>query len=153
MRPIRFSPECFSPKCFLPHQPSSHRAATNRPRPRPIRIAACAAAALLAASAAQAHAGYFELINRSGDSIVAVAASRAGTAAFADKPIGAPLAGDGGATTIELAGPDCRYDLRLSLRDGRVLEYADIDVCRHRALRVKARPRREPAASTLATQP
>lgn len=124
-----------------------------RPRPRPRRTVAIAAAALLVASAAQAHAGYFELINRSGERIVAVAASRAGAASFADKPIGAPLNGDGASATIELPGPACRYDLRLSLRDGRVLEYADIDVCRHRALRVEARPRRGPETSSATTRP
>ena len=118
-----------------------------------IRTAALAVAALAAASTAQAQARYFELSNRGGDSIVAVAASPAGAAAFVDKPIGASLPGGGAATTIQLAGPDCRYDLRFSLADGRVLEYAAIDVCRHRGLRVAA-PRRAPApAAGLAKGP
>jgi len=117
-----------------------------------IRTAAFVFALLAAAFAAQAQARYFELSNRGGDSIVAVAVSPAGAAAFADKPIGAPLPGGGGATTIQLAGPDCRYDLRFSLADGRVLEYADVDVCRHRGLRVAAPPRRTPATG-LAKHP
>lgn len=118
-----------------------------------IRPTVLALAALAAAFAAQAHARYFELINRGGDSIVAVAVSKAGAAAFADKPIGAPLRGGGASATIELGGPDCRYDLRFSLADGRVLEYADIDVCRHRGLRVAAPPAARAVPNRSATAP
>lgn len=119
-----------------------------------IRTAALFVAALSAASAAQAHARYFEIINRGGDSIVAVAASPAGDAAFADKPIGAPLQGGGATATIELAGYGCRYDLRFSLANGRVLEYADVEVCRHRGLRVAASPQRVARPATgLAGKP
>lgn len=113
------------------------------PATRPLAFA-LALGALPAAFAAQAHARYSEVINRGGDSIVAVAAAPAGTAAFVDKPVGAPLAGGGGAATIELPGPGCRYDLRFVLADGRRFEYADIDACRHRGLRVVA-PRRSAA--------
>ncbi|QQP94961.1 hypothetical protein [Lysobacter enzymogenes] len=119
-----------------------------------IRTAALLVAALSAAGAAQAQARYFEIINRGGDSIVAVAASPAGAAAFADKPIAAPLQGGGATATIELAGPGCRYDLRFSLANGRVLEYADVDACRHRGLRVAAAPQRAARPATgLAGRP
>ncbi|QWP77569.1 hypothetical protein J5226_03940 [Lysobacter sp. K5869] len=118
-----------------------------------IRTAALVLVALAAASAAQAHARYFELVNRGGDSIVAVAASKAGAADFADKPLGAPLRGGGESATIELPGPDCRYDLRFSLADGRVLEYADIDICRSRGLRVAAPPAARAVPDRAATKP
>lgn len=93
------------------------------------------------AGTAQAHAPpparYLKLVNRAHDSIVALAVAAAGSDAFRELPIGAPLGGGGRSTTVAVAGEDCRYDVRLLFRDGRTQIYRDVDLCRYNALRVR----------------
>lgn len=101
-------------------------------------------AALLAASAAEANAGrsgghYFSLFNATHDSVTALSVARARSGDFRPVDIGAPLRGGNTATTIWLGTTDggCLQDLRVGFRDGRTLLYRDIDVCRHRQLRLR----------------
>jgi hypothetical protein len=81
---------------------------------------------------------YLELINRAHNSIVSLAIAAEGSDAFRDLPIDTPLQGGGNATTLAVAGEACRYDIRVSFRDGRSLLYKGFDVCRYRSLRVRA---------------
>ena len=81
---------------------------------------------------------YLELVNRAHDSIVSLAIADEGSEAFRDLPIEAPLRGGGNATTLAISGEVCRYDIRVSFRGGRSLLYKGVDVCRYRALRVRA---------------
>ncbi|MEH6416105.1 hypothetical protein [Pseudomonas sp. CGJS7] len=101
----------------------------------------------LSAAAPSAERGrYFEVINRSHEAVTALAVARAGAAEFVDKPLRAPLAAGGGATTIQIVGEGCAYDIKTTFADGRAVVYSDIDVCRYRALRMPPPPRRENAA-------
>lgn len=87
---------------------------------------------------AEPSARYLELINRAHDSIVSLAIADEGSDAFRDLPIDTPLQGGGNATTLAVAGEACRYDIRISFRDGRSSLYKGFDVCRYRSLRVRA---------------
>lgn len=91
-----------------------------------------------------AHAGgaptrYFDLVNASHDSVTSLAVAPAGGDAFRDVDLGPPLRGGVTSTTVELPQGDCVRDFRLAFADGRVLVYPDIDVCRHRQLRLSQR--------------
>lgn len=81
---------------------------------------------------------YLELINRAHDSIVSLAIAAEGSDAFRDLPVDAPLQGGGHATTLAISGEVCRYDIRISFRDGRSLLYKGVDICRYRGLRVRS---------------
>lgn len=81
---------------------------------------------------------YLELINRANDSIVSLAIAAEGSDAFRDLPMDAPLQGGGNATTLAISGEVCRYDIRISFRDGGSLLYKGVDVCRYRGLRVRS---------------
>lgn len=72
---------------------------------------------------------YLELSNRAHDSLVALAVAAPGSQAFHDVPLGPPLQGGGNSATVGVAGPACRYDLRLTFKDGRAVLYPDVDVC------------------------
>ena len=93
-----------------------------------------------AQAVAQTH--YLELVNRAQDSIVSLSVAPAGSDAFQDKPIDAPLLGGGGATTIAIAGAGCVYDLRFVFRGGRAAVYEHVDVCRDRSVRIRSVPKR-----------
>lgn len=84
---------------------------------------------------AQTH--YFELINRTHDSLVSLSVAASGSDAFEAKPLEAPLLGGGAATTIQIDGAGCRYDFRFGFRTGEALVYKDVDVCRNRSLRIR----------------
>lgn len=97
--------------------------------------------ALSAAAPAAARGRYFEVINRSHEAVSALAVARTGAGEFVDQPLHAPLAAGGGATTIQIVGEGCAYDIKTTFADGRAVVYSDIDVCRYRALRMPP-PRR-----------
>ncbi|WP_202842338.1 hypothetical protein [Luteimonas saliphila] len=105
---------------------------------------AIALAALLTASAAEANPGrsaghYFSLFNATHDSVTALSVARARSDDFRPIDIGKPLRGGNTETTVWLDTADhgCVQDLRFEFRDGRVLLYRDIDVCRNRQLRLR----------------
>jgi hypothetical protein len=79
---------------------------------------------------------YLELVNRAHDSIISLSVATAGSDEFRELPMGAPLGGGGGAATFSVAGEDCRYDIRASFSDGSAQVYRNLDLCRHRGLRI-----------------
>ena len=87
---------------------------------------------------------YFELINRAHDRLVALAVAPAGSDRFQSKPLGKAIDSGGDSATIELAGDQCRYDLRFTFGNGRAVVYSDIDACHNRSLRIQPL-RRAPA--------
>ena len=84
---------------------------------------------------------YLELVNRAHDTVTAVSAAPAGSGAFQPMPLPAPLRGGGDATTLSVAGEHCRHDLQFTFRDGRSVVYPQVDLCRHRGLRIQPLPR------------
>lgn len=108
----------------------------------PTRLAFLATV-LATVAALPAHAAdttrYLDLRNRAHDSVVAVAIAPAGSDTYQPRPITA-LTGGGDATTLALAGDTCRYDLRLTFKDGRTARYTDVDVCRGRTLVIAPLP-------------
>ena len=106
---------------------------------RPMRTAVLAT--LLVAATAHVHAGsaptrYFDVVNTAHDSVTALAVAPAGSGAFREVALDAPLRGGLTSTTLDLAEGGCLRDLRVAFRDGRTLVYPDIDVCRNRQLRL-----------------
>ena len=106
---------------------------------RPMRAAVLAT--LLVATTAHANAEraptrYFDLVNASHDSVTSLAVAPAGSGAFRDVELDAPLRGGLTSTTVNLADGGCLRDIRVAFRDGRTLVYPDIDVCRNRQLRL-----------------
>ena len=97
--------------------------------------------------ATAAHAGPGEetrdldLVNRAHDSVTSLAVAPAGSDAFHDKPLGAPLRGGGDSTTIEFAGDSCLYDIRIKFRNGRTLVYKEVDICSGGKLAIRSLPR------------
>lgn len=104
-------------------------------------------ATLLFAAAAHAGAGkdtrYLDLINRAYDSVTSLEVAPAGSDAFQEKPLGAPLRGGGDSTTIEIAGESCLYDIRFKFRNGRTLIYKDVDICSGGKLAIRQLPSRD----------
>ena len=102
-------------------------------------------ATLLFATATHAGAGkdtrYLDLINRAHDSVTSLEVAQAGTDAFQEKPLGAPLRGGGDSITIEIAGESCLYDVRFKFRNGRTLVYKDVDICSGGKLAIRPLPR------------
>ncbi|HJU39650.1 MAG TPA: hypothetical protein VJ724_08760 [Tahibacter sp.] len=96
------------------------------------------------AGAAHAHATdstrYLSLVNRAPDSVMSLSAAPAGTDAFAAIALAEPLRG-GDAATVEIAGGDCRYDVRATFRDGREAVYRGVDACRKGGLYIERLPR------------
>ncbi|MGH8026199.1 MAG: hypothetical protein ACREO0_05655 [Pseudoxanthomonas sp.] len=113
---------------------------------RPINQAAVLLTVLFAAGA-QAGTGkttrYLDLVNRSHDSVASLAIAPAGSDAFQEKQLGAPLRGGGDATTIEIAGDACLYDFRFLFRNGRTLIYKDVDICSGGKLSIRPLPARD----------
>lgn len=111
-----------------------------------MRISSIAPVALIAAvvaTTAHAQSGriagrYFEIINATYDSVTSLAVADAGGSDFHDVALGEPLRGGVTAITIDLPHGGCVRDLRVTFNDGRRLLYPAIDVCRHRALRLRA---------------
>lgn len=102
-------------------------------------------ATVLFATAAHAGAGketrYLDLVNRAHDSVTSLAVAPAGSDAFQEKPLGAPLRGGGDSTTIEFAGETCLYDIRFKFLNGRTLVYKDVDICSGGKLAIRSLPR------------
>jgi len=101
-------------------------------------------ATLLFATAAHAGEGkdirYLDLINRAHDSVTSLEVAPAGSDAFQEKPLGAPLRGGGDSTTIEILAESCLYDFRFKFRNGRTLVYKDVDVCSGGKLAIRQLP-------------
>lgn len=99
---------------------------------------------LLFATVAHAGAGkdtrYLDLINRAYDSVTSLEVAPAGSDAFQEKPLGAPLRGGGDSTTIEIASEGCLYDFRFKFRNGRTLIYKDVDICSGGKLAIRQLP-------------
>jgi hypothetical protein len=97
-------------------------------------------AALPLAGSASAHGKlpirYLELVNRAHSSVVSLSVATAGSQEFRALPMGTPLGGGGEAATFSVAGEDCRYDIRASFSDGSAQVYRNLDLCRHRGLRI-----------------
>jgi len=108
---------------------------------RPMRTAAFAIllAAATHANAERAPTRYFDLVNTAHDSVTSLAVAPAGSDAFREIELGAPLRGGLTSATVEIPGDGCLRDFRLVFRDGRTLVYPDVDVCRYRSLRLTAR--------------
>lgn len=104
-------------------------------------------ATLLFTAAAHAGAGkdtrYLDLINRAHDSVTSLEVAPAGSDAFQEKPLGAPLRGGGDSTTIEIASEGCLYDFRFKFRNGRTLIYKDVDICSGGKLAIRRLPARD----------
>jgi hypothetical protein len=82
----------------------------------------------------------FKLVNRGFDSVVSLSIAPAGTDAYREVYLGEPLRGGGESATVEIPMQSCRYDFRFALRNGRVVVYDAIDVCRGTGLRIEAPP-------------
>jgi hypothetical protein len=101
--------------------------------------------------ATSAHAGpantthYLDLVNRAHDSVVLLEVAPAGSSAFQEHPLGSPLPGGGGSTTIEIADEGCLYDMRFKFGNGRTLIYKDVDVCNGGRLVIRPLPHRQAA--------
>lgn len=100
------------------------------------------ATAATCAVAAEPATRYLELSNRAHDSLTALAIAEPGGNVFRDVPLGAPVRGGGDATTLQLAGDACRYDLRFTFRNGRSMIYRDVDICAHR-VSIRPLPRKQ----------
>ena len=103
-------------------------------------LAAMSVIAVVPAGAKE-HTYYLELINRAHDSVTAVAIAPAGEEDFLPMTLAGPLRGGGGSATLQIAGAQCLYDVRVQFRDGRTGVQRNVDVCRHRGLRLRALPR------------
>lgn len=109
-----------------------------------MRLTYTAVLAILATTTAYAgdtNTRYLELINRAHDSMTSFAVAAPGSEAFVDVPLGAPLRGGGGSTTLGLADASCRYDLRFKFIDGRAMVYPGVDICRYPRVRIRHLPR------------
>lgn len=89
---------------------------------------------------ARTHTRYLELINRAHDSVTSLAIAPAGSDAYREMPLGAPLHGGGDSTTVELAVESCLHDLRFVFRNGRTLIYESVDICRHPRVHIRRLP-------------
>ena len=104
-----------------------------------------AIALLWFANTAPADAGtntrFLDVSNLSHDSVTSLEVAPAGTDAYQQKPLGAPLQGGGDSTTIEIPAEGCLYDMRFNFRNGKTLIYKDVDVCSGRKLAIQRLPR------------
>lgn len=102
------------------------------------------AVALVAVLSTQVIAGsrhhHVELVNRAQSSVTAIAVAAAGSDAFRDVALASPVRGGGGATAIEVAGDDCRVDLRYRFLDGRSAISRNVDICRTHGFRIQPLP-------------
>lgn len=113
-----------------------------------LAVLAAISVASIDAAAADAPLHYLTLVNRAHDSVTALSIAPTGSDAFRPLPLHAPLRGGGGSTTLEIAGEQCRHDVRVSFRDDRVQLYRAVDVCRQRGLRLRP-PSRDAAGPAL----
>lgn len=118
---------------------------------RPMRTAVLAILLTTTATHAgvRAHTRYLELINRAHDSVTSFAIAPAGSDAFREMPLGAPLRGGGDSTTIEVTDESCLYDLRFVFLNGRALIYQGVDICRHPRVHIRRLPARTKAGTLI----
>lgn len=92
------------------------------------RLVAVVIAALVAASPmpALAAAGNFTLVNRTGSDIASLSIRRVGTTqwtALGGKPA------SGSRTAVAFANPDCAFDIRATLADGKNATFSGVNLC------------------------
>lgn len=104
-------------------------------------FAAVLALATALPAAAESSTRYLTVVNRSHDSVTALAIAPAGTAAATPQALKSALRGGGASTIVEVAADTCRHDVRVMFRNGRSQLYRDVDLCRQRALRLQPLPR------------
>lgn len=92
--------------------------------------------ALPAAAGDTAKTRYLDLVNRSRDSVTAVAIAPAGSTEFRASMLAQPVQGGGDATTLAIREEGCQFDVRLQFRDGRSVIYKNVDACRLQSLRI-----------------
>jgi hypothetical protein len=123
---------------------------------RPIHVHAAVFSLLVSSFAIQADARdntrYLTLVNRAHDGVGRLAASPAGSDAFREVPIGAPLRGGGESVTVEMPADGCLYDLRFEFRNGRTMVYKDVDLCRYSTVRIRPLPQRDEDKPAYAEQ-
>ena len=73
-----------------------------------------------------AAASSFQLVNRTGGSIVSIEVRRSGTAAWGAVG-GAAMAG--ATAAVSFSDPDCAFDLRVTLASGEKLTFAGVNLC------------------------
>jgi hypothetical protein len=80
----------------------------------------------------------YTLVNRTFDSVTAVAVAPAGDAAFDDIALGEALQGGMTSTAISMPAGDCHRDIRVTFRDKHQQTFPNVDVCRSGGLRLTA---------------
>ena len=92
------------------------------------RFAAVIIAALVAMTPvpALADAGNFTLVNKTGSDIASLSIRRVGTAQWT--PLGGTPA-NGSRTAVAFANPDCAFDIRATLVDGKSATFSGINLC------------------------
>ena len=92
------------------------------------RLVAVVIAALVAAVPvpALADAGKFTLVNKTGSNIASLSIRRVGTAQWT--PLGGNPA-NGSRTAVAFANPDCAFDIRATLADGKSATFSGVNLC------------------------
>jgi hypothetical protein len=75
---------------------------------------------------ANAAAGNFTLVNKTGAAIVSLQIRRVGTSAW--QPLGGTPA-DGGRTAVAFANPDCAFDIKANLVGGGSATFSGVNLC------------------------
>jgi len=82
---------------------------------------------------------YLRVLNRSHDSVHHLQVAPANGGDFESRPID-PIDAGGGSAVVRLGDAGCRFDLRLTFRNGRQALYRDVDACRGDVLVVRPLP-------------
>ena len=92
------------------------------------RLVAIVVAALVAVLPvpAIAAAGNFTLVNKTGTNIASLSIRRVGTAPWT--PLGGNPA-NGSRTAVAFANPDCAFDIRATLADGKSATFTAVNLC------------------------
>ncbi|WP_407351200.1 hypothetical protein [Luteimonas sp. R10] len=96
---------------------------------------------------------HFDIVNAAHDSVISLSVAPAGSDAYREVALGAPLRGGLGSTTVALPSGGCLRDFRLVFRDGRTLIYPAIDICRRGRLRLTAKDGRQDGRALRAPSP
>lgn len=83
-------------------------------------------ALLMASQPAAAAANNFALANNTGAAIKSLSIKRTGTTAW--RPLGGSAA-QGARTTIAFSDPDCAFDIKADLADGKSATYSGVNLC------------------------
>jgi hypothetical protein len=89
-------------------------------------VSALAALMMLAPVSANAAAGNFTLVNKTGTNISAMSIRRAGTSAWS--PLGGTPA-NGSRTAVAFANPDCAFDIKADLAGGGSATFTGVNLC------------------------